>query len=59
VPDIPAYREGETEEEAIADFKQALCARIEACGTEDAAARLNPPSSRHQLDLELGDLVRV
>jgi len=44
VPDIPAYREGETEEEAIADFKQALCARIEACGTEDAAARLNPPS---------------
>jgi predicted RNase H-like HicB family nuclease len=59
VPDIPAYGEGETEEEAIADLKQALCAYIEAFGIEDAAARLNPPSSLHRLDLELEDLVRV
>ena len=59
VPDIPAYGEGETEAEAIADLKDALSAYIEAFGIEDAAARLNPPSSLHQLDLELEDLVRA
>ncbi len=36
VPDIPAYGEGETEEEAIADLKEALQAYIEAFGLEDA-----------------------
>jgi predicted RNase H-like HicB family nuclease len=30
VPDIPAYGEGETEEEAIADLKEALAAYVEA-----------------------------
>ena len=59
VPDIPAYGEGETEDEAIADLKEALSAYIEAFGLEDAAARLNPPSSLHLLDLELEDLVRA
>ena len=59
VPDIPAYGEGETEEEAIADLKEALCAYIEAFGIEDARTRLNPPSSLRQLDLELQDLVRA
>lgn len=59
VPDIPAYGEGETEQEAIADLKQALGAYIEAFGIEDAVARLNPPSSLHQLDWELEDLVRA
>lgn len=59
VPDIPAYGEGETEADAIADLKEALRAYIEAFGIEDAAARLNPPSSLRQLDLELEDLVRA
>ena len=58
-PDIPAYGEGETEEDAIADLKQALRAYIDAFGLDEAAARLNPPSSLRQLDLELEDLVRA
>jgi predicted RNase H-like HicB family nuclease len=59
VPDIPAYGEGETEEEAITDLREALRAYIEAFGIEDAVARLNAPSSLRQLDLELQDLVRA
>ena len=59
VPDIPAYGEGETEEDAIEDLKQALRAYIDAFGLDEAAARLNPPSSLRQLDLELEDLVRA
>lgn len=30
--DIPAYGEGETEEEAVADLEEALCAYMEAFG---------------------------
>jgi predicted RNase H-like HicB family nuclease len=59
VPDIPAYGEGETEEEAIADLHEALRAYIDAFGLDDALARLNPPSSLRHLDLELEDLVRA
>ena len=36
VPDIPAYGEGETEEEAIADLKEALSAYIQAFGVDEA-----------------------
>lgn len=43
VPDIPAYGEGETEAEAIADLKEALSAFIEEFGIEEAVNRLNPP----------------
>ena len=50
VPDIPAYGEGETEEDAIADLKHALRAYIDAFGLDEAAARLNPPSSLRQHD---------
>ena len=32
LPDIPAYGEGQTEDEAIADLKEALRAYIEAFG---------------------------
>ena len=32
IPDIPAYGEGETEEQAIADLKQALQGYVEAFG---------------------------
>jgi len=59
VPDIPADGEGESEEEAIADLKQALAAYIDAFGLEEANTRLNPPSSLRTLDLELEDLIRA
>ena len=36
VPDIPAYGEGETEDAAIADLKEALRGYIEAFGLDDA-----------------------
>ena len=56
VPDIPAYGEGETEEEAIADLKEALQAYIEAFGLEDALGRMNAPSTLRQLDWDLHSL---
>ena len=59
VPDIPAYGEGETDEEAIADLKEALGVYAEAFGLDAATTRLNPPGSLRQLDLELEDLVRA
>lgn len=40
LPDIPAYGEGETEEEAIRDLKEAIRGYIEAFGFEDATRRL-------------------
>jgi predicted RNase H-like HicB family nuclease len=58
IPDIPAYGEGETEEEAIADLKEALQAYIEAFGLEDALARINAPSALRQLDWDFQDLAR-
>jgi predicted RNase H-like HicB family nuclease len=57
MPDIPAYGEGQTEDEAISDLREALRAYIGAFGAEDALARLNPPSSLRHLDLELEDFV--
>jgi predicted RNase H-like HicB family nuclease len=59
VPDIPAYGEGSTEDEAIADLKEALAAYVEAFGLEDALARVNPPASLRKLDLRLEDLARA
>ena len=56
VPDIPAYGEGETEEEALADLKEALQAYIEAFGLEDALGRMNAPSTLRQLDWDLQSL---
>jgi predicted RNase H-like HicB family nuclease len=43
-PDIPAYGEGDTAEEAIADLKEAVHAYVESFGLEDALARLNSPA---------------
>ena len=57
VPDIPAYGEGETEEEAIADLKEALGVYIETFGLDEATTRLNAPSSLRELDLQLEDLI--
>jgi predicted RNase H-like HicB family nuclease len=59
VPDIPAYGEGDTEIEAIADLKEAIRAYVEQFGLEDALARLNAPAALRQMDLELDDLIRV
>ena len=44
VPDIPAYGEGESPEEAIADLREALRGYIEAFGLEDAMHRVNTPT---------------
>jgi predicted RNase H-like HicB family nuclease len=59
VPDIPAYGEGTTEEDAIADLREALRAYVEAFGIEDALARVNAPTSLRELDLELENPVRA
>jgi len=55
VPDIPAYGEGETEEEAIADLKEALLGYVETFGLEDMLGRVNSPSSLRQIEIELDD----
>ncbi len=47
LPDIPAYGEGESEEEAIADLKEAIRGYLEAFGLEDDLARLSPVTLRH------------
>lgn len=47
LPDIPAYGEGATEEEALADLRSALCGYIEAFGLDDALARLSHLHLRH------------
>jgi predicted RNase H-like HicB family nuclease len=57
LPDIPAYGEGETQAEAIADLKEALRGYIEAFGLDDALARVNSPEIL-QLDWNLAELVR-
>lgn len=53
VPDVLAYGEGATEEEAIADLQEALLAYVSEFGVADALARVNRPSSLRELDLEL------
>jgi predicted RNase H-like HicB family nuclease len=56
IPDIPAYGEGETEEEAIADLKEALQGYIEAFGLEDALGRLVSPVTIRELDWDLAEI---
>lgn len=55
LPDIPAYGEGETEEAAIADLKEALQGYVEAFGIDDAKSRVSQPALR-TIDLELTEL---
>ena len=57
LPDIPAYGEGSTENEAIDDLKDALRGYIEAFGIDDALARVKSPSALRELDVELTALV--
>jgi len=56
IPDIPAYGEGETEEQAIADLKQALQGYVEAFGLEDALGRLVSPVTIRELDWDLAGI---
>jgi predicted RNase H-like HicB family nuclease len=58
LPDIPAYGEGETEEEAIADLREAVLAYIEAFGVEAAQSRLTAPSAIRQVNWDLAELAR-
>lgn len=55
IPDIPAYGEGLTEEEAIADLKVGVQAFIEENGMEATLARINTPS--HLRQVNFGELV--
>lgn len=55
IPDIPAYGEGETEDEAIADLKEAIRGYIETFGLDDALARLSTPTIR-QVNWNLAEL---
>ena len=57
LPDIPAYGEGETEDEAIADLKEAVRGYIETYGLQDALSRVTAPVVR-QLDWDLAELAR-
>lgn len=57
LPDIPAYGEGETEGEAIADLKDALRGYIETFGLDDALARVSSPVVR-EIEWNLASLAR-
>lgn len=57
LPDIPAYGEGATEEQALADLRSALSGYIEAFGLDDALARLSHLHLRH-IDLDLAAWTR-
>lgn len=55
IPDIPAFGEGETEEEAIADLQEAVRGYIETFGLDDALGRISHPTLR-RLDWDLTEL---
>jgi len=57
LPDIPAYGEGETEQEAIDDLKVAIRGYIDTFGLEDALNRVSQPALR-TIELDLVDLAR-
>ena len=58
LPDIPAYGEGATEDEAIADLKEALRAYIGVFGVQEALSRLSMQLSVRQVTWNLDSLVR-
>lgn len=57
LPDIPACGEGETEEEALNDLKEAIRGSIEAFGLEDAQSWL-VHSALRTMDMDLVELAR-
>lgn len=58
IPDIPAYGEGENEEEAIADLREAIRGYVETFGVEDALARLCSPVMIRQVDFDIPEMSR-
>jgi predicted RNase H-like HicB family nuclease len=58
IPDIPAYGEGESKEEAIADLREALGGSIETWGLDDALTRVAGKKESRQLDWDLAELAR-
>ena len=59
LPDIPAYGEGETEDAAIADLKEALRGYIATFGIDDALQRLNTPIKLRVVEMDLAELGRA
>ncbi len=57
IADIPAYGEGETVEEAIADLKVALRGYIEEFGLDEALARASGPIETRSVPWNLAELV--
>lgn len=57
IPDIPAYGEGESEDAALADLREALKAYIETFGIDDAVSRVCFPKLR-ETDWDLQELAR-
>jgi len=57
LPDIPAYGEGETENEAVDDLKEAIRGYIKTFGLDDALSRLTQPALR-TIDIDLTELAR-
>jgi predicted RNase H-like HicB family nuclease len=55
IPDIPAYGEGATEDEAISDLKEAVRGYIETFGLDDAIARLSTPVTLRHVELDLAE----
>jgi predicted RNase H-like HicB family nuclease len=55
IPDIPAFGEGETEDEAISDLREAVRGYIETFGLADALGRISHPTFR-SLDWDLAEL---
>ena len=58
LPDIPAYGEGETEQQAIDDLQQALRGYIETFGLDDALSRLVVPKLK-KVEWNLRGLARA
>jgi predicted RNase H-like HicB family nuclease len=59
IPDLPAYGEGETEDAAIADLREAVKGYIEAFGLDDAQSRITPAVGVRQVDWDLAELGRA
>ena len=57
LPGIHAYGEGETEEAAIADLREAVRGYIETFGLDDALLRVSHPSTRN-IDWDLTEMAR-
>ena len=56
LPDLPAYGEGDTEEAAIADLREAVRGYIDTFGLDDALSRISNPVGVRQLDWDLTEM---